>query len=197
MLAKQIKETYHFYTEDEYLAMEEAAEIKHEYRQGNIIAMTGASINHNRIVINTATTLNIALKGSSCEVFVNDLRLQIKRDKIYTYPDVMVVCSKPSFVKNRTDTINNPKAIIEILSKSTETYDRSDKFHAYWSLDTFEEYVLIDQYRIHVEYFRRINDKEWGLRVFKKMTDILKLESIEVEIPLNDLYQNVVWEEKL
>jgi Uma2 family endonuclease len=102
---------------------------------------------------------------------------------------------EPEFFEGRTDTITNPKVIIEILSKSTESDDRSDKFHAYWNLDTFEEYVLVDQYRVHVEYFRRVSQKQWELQVFTKMSDALTLKSIEVEISLDEIYHNVTWDE--
>ncbi len=108
----------------------------------------------------------------------------------------MVVCAKPELVAGRTDTIINPKIIIEVLSKSTAGYDRGDKFQAYWTVDTVEEYVLIDQYRVHVEYFRPVSDKEWLLRVLTKADDVLKLESIEVEIALNKIYRNVTGAEE-
>ena len=121
------------------------------------------------------------------------MRLHIEPKSIYAYPDVMVVCGEPEFVEERTDTIINPKVVIEVLSKSTESYDRGDKFHAYWSLDSFEEYVLIDQYRVHVEYFRRVNDKIWELRVLTKQDERLILQSVEVEIELSQIYRRVKW----
>ncbi len=192
MLAKQ----RHFYTHEEYLALEEKAEYKSEYRQGEIVAMAGASLNHNRIAGDVHTILNNALEGKPCESFIGDVRLWIEKKNLYTYPDVMVVCAKPELVEGRTDTIINPKIIIEVLSKSTAGYDKGDKFQAYWAVDTFEEYVLIDQYRVHVEYFRQVSDKEWLLRVLTKADDVLKLESIEVEIALNKIYRNVTWAEE-
>ena len=114
---------------------------------------------------------------------------------MYTYPDVMVVCGEPEFLEGRSDTIINPKVILEVLSKSTAAYDRSDKFHAYWSLDSFDEYVLIDQYRVHVEYFRRESEKIWELDVLTDIDDVLHLKSIEIEIPLSKIYRNVKWAE--
>ena len=183
------------YTRAEYLLLEEKAEYKSEYRQGEIVAMTGASLDHHRIIISLSTFLTNAFESKSCEVFTNDLRLWIERKRLYTYPDVMVVCDKPEFVEGRTDTIVNPKIIIEVLSKSTESYDRGDKFHAYWTLDTFAEYVLIDQYRLHVEYFRKIDEKVWEIIVLTKADERLNLKSIEVEIPLGKIYRNVAVEE--
>ena len=132
------------YTREEYLLLEEKAEYKSEYRQGEIVAMTGASLNHNRIIISLSTFLTNAFESRSRETFTNDLRLWIERKRLYTYPDVMVICGQPKFVEGRADTIVNPKIIIEVLSKLTESYDRGDKFYAYWALDTFAEYVLVD-----------------------------------------------------
>jgi Uma2 family endonuclease len=105
------------------------------------------------------------------------------------------VCGAPEFLEERADTITNPKVIIEVLSKSTAGYDRGDKFQAYWTLDTFHEFVLIDQYRIHIEYFRRMSEKEWRLRVLTKEDDVLSLESITAELPLDQIYRNVSWDE--
>jgi Uma2 family endonuclease len=192
MLAKQL----HFYTPEEYLALEEKAEYKSEYYQGEIVAMAGASINHNRITRNVVAALTNAFAAKPCEAFASDLRLWLEKRQYYTYPDVMVVCGDLEFVKGRTDTITNPKVIIEVLSESTENYDRSKKFHAYWTLDSLAEYVLIDQYRPRVEYFRQVSEKEWLLRVLTKVDDVLKLETIGVEIPLETIYHNVAWEEQ-
>ncbi len=191
MLAKQ----HSSYTREEYLLLEEKAEYKSEYRQGELVAMAGASANHNRITGNLFNALSNALESGSCEVFMSDLRLWIEKRQLYTYPDVTVVCGQLEFVEGRTDTIVNPKITLEVLSKSTESYDRGDKFHAYWTLDTFEEYVLADQYRIHVEYFRKIDEKVWEINVLTKVDEILNLKSIEIEIPLSKIYRNVIFEE--
>ena len=195
MLAKKAHQpkASRFYTHQQYLALEERADYKSEYRKGQIVAMAGGSLNHNRIAGNVYTALDNALEGKSCEPFIGDVRLHIEPKSIYAYPDVMVVCGEPDFVEGRTDTIINPKVVIEVLSKSTESYDRGDKFHAYWSLDSFEEYVLIDQYRVHVEYFRRVDDKMWELRVLTKQDQKLLLKSINVEIELSQIYRRVRW----
>lgn len=184
-----------FYTFEEYLAYEEQAEYKSEYRQGQIVAMAGASLAHNRIVSNIHATLYNALQTKPCDVFTSDLRLWVKQENRAVYPDIMVICGEPHLVEGRTDTVTNPKLIIEVLSKSTAEDDRSDKFQAYWSLDTFEEYVLVDQYRVRVEYFRRVNEKLWELLVFTQSGDILTLKSIKVELPLDKIYHQVRWEE--
>lgn len=184
------------YTPAEYLALEEQAEYKSEYYKGEIIAMAGSSLNHNRIAKNICFAIDEDLAGKSCESFMGDIRLWIEKKEFYTYPDVMVVCGQPKFVEGRTDTIINPIIIVEVLSESTAGYDRGEKFQAYWTLDTLVEYVLVDQYRIHAEYFRRISEKEWRLLVLTKSDDTLILESLEIDIPLSKIYLNVTWDEQ-
>ncbi len=192
MLAKE--QRYH--TLEEYFVLEQKAEYKSEYHRGKIVAMAGASLEHNRIVSNVHAALYNMLEAKLCDVFASDLRLWIEKKSRVVYPDVMVICGEPELVTGRTDTITNPKVIIEVLSESTERYDRGHKFQAYWTLDSFEEYVLIDQYRIRVEYFRRVSEKEWLLRVLTKLDETLQLESLGVEIPLSQIYRNVTGEEQ-
>jgi Uma2 family endonuclease len=182
-----------FHTFEEYLIREEQAQYKSEYRRGKIVAMAGASLAHNRIVGNLHAALYNALQTKPCAVFMNDLRLWIEPAQRAVYPDVMVICGEPELVEGRTDTVTNPKVVIEVLSKSTAEEDRSDKFHAYWTLQTFEEYILVDQYRTHVEYFRRVRDKQWELLIFTKLNDLLTLKSIAVEISLDQIYRNITF----
>jgi Uma2 family endonuclease len=184
----------HYYTHAEYFAQEEQAETKSEYRRGEIIAMAGTSLNHNRIARNSAFAINQAIKNKPCEVFIGDVRLWIAKKDFFTYPDVMVICGQPVLVEGRPDTVSNPTVVIEVLSESTAGYDRSDKFRAYWTLDSLAEYVLIDQYRQQVEYFRRVSEKEWRLLVLTKPEDALPLESLEVTVPLSEIYRGVTWE---
>jgi Uma2 family endonuclease len=158
--------------------------------------MAGASLAHNRIVGNIHAALHNALQTKPCDVFMSDLRLWIEQENRAVYPDIMVICGEPQLLEGRTDTVTNPKLIIEVLSKSTAEDDRSDKFQAYWSLDTFEEYVLVDQYRMRVEYFRRVSEKLWELLVFTQPGDILTLKSIEVALPLAQIYHQVRWEQQ-
>ena len=189
------QQTNQDYTFEEYLVLEEQAEYKSEYIAGQTVAMAGASANHNRISKSCSFAIDQSIEGRSCESFIGDLKVWVKKRNRGFYPDVLVVCGDLEFYKERRDTITNPKVIIEVLSSSTERIDRSDKFHAYWTLDSFAEYVLIDQYRVHVEYFRRENQKLWELQVFTKLEDILTLKSIGVEISLADIYRNVIFEE--
>ncbi len=184
-----------YYTPEEYLALEEEADYKNEYYQGEIFAMSGASVNHNRIARNVVTVLGIAFETGSCEIFIGDVRLLVKKNGLYTYPDVMIVCGELEFAEGRDDTITNPIVIVEVLSKSTEGYDRGAKFELYRALPTLQDYVLVDQYKVHVEYFHKLDDGRWILQEFNQLEDTLPIESINYEIPLNRIYQKVDWEQ--
>jgi Uma2 family endonuclease len=189
----QKKQTY--YSSEEYLAREEEAEYRSEYYQGEIFAMAGGSANHNRIAGNLYTDLNIAFEGKPCEAFINDVRLLVKKNGLYTYPDVMMVCGKLQFVKGRDDTLTNPIVIIEVLSDSTAGYDRGAKFELYRALKTLQDYILIDQTKVHLEHFHKLKDGRWILQEFEQLEDKLPLESVEVEISLQRIYRNVEWSE--
>jgi Uma2 family endonuclease len=190
MVAKPQK----FYSPEEYLALEETAEYRSEYYQGEIFAMAGGSANHNRIVKNLLIALDAALEAKSCEAFITEMRLHIKKNGLYTYPDVMVVCGKLMFVKGRSDTLTNPVMIVEVLSDSTQAYDRGAKFELYRAIETLQDYILIDQDRVHLEYFHKWKDGRWVLTEFNDLEAVLHLESVAVEIPLSQIYQRVEWE---
>lgn len=185
-----------FFTPEEYLALEEKAWYRSEYDKGEIFAMSGGSANHNRIVRNVLTALDKALEGKPCEAFVADMRLQTKSKQLYTYPDVMVVCGELQFVKSRTDTVTNPSLIVEVSSPSTASYDRGEKFELYRSIDSFEEYVLIDQDRVHVEIFYRSKDRRWELTVLDDQQAVVVLQSLGLSIPMSEIYRRVVWEQE-
>ena len=176
---------------EEYLALEEAAEFKSEYYQGEIFNMAGASISHNRIAMNLSSEINIVLKNTKCQVFMSDMRIWISSKEFFTYPDILVVCNIPEFYSNRNDTITNPLIIIEVLSKSTENYDRGNKFLFYRSIPTFQEYILIDQYSVHIEHFYIGVDGNWILKEYDHLNDILKFTKIDFQIPLKDIYSQV------
>ena len=188
LIAKQ------YYTPEEYLELEATAEYKSEYIDGQIIPMAGASINHNRISLNLSSGLNFACRNQNYEVFMGDMRLWIPQKLIYTYPDVIIITGEPEFFNNRTDTITNPQVIIEVLSKSTKSYDREDKFAAYRTIPTFQEYLLIDQNRIHVEQFFKTGKKRWTLCEYDAEDGNISLETIPFEISLQDLYNKVKFE---
>ena len=182
------------YTPEEYLELEATADYKSEYIDGQIIPMAGASINHNRISLNLSSGLNFAFRNQNYEVFMGDMRLWIPQKLIYTYPDVIIITGEPEFFNNRTDTITNPQVIIEVLSKSAKSYDREDKFAAYRTIPTFQEYLLIDQNRIHVEQFFKTGKKRWTLCEYDAEDGNISLETIPFEISLQDLYNKVKFE---
>nr|WP_041765131.1 Uma2 family endonuclease [[Leptolyngbya] sp. PCC 7376] len=180
-----------YYSPEEYLELELNSEERHEYIDGEIIPMTGAMPNHNRIVGNFYATLNFALKRKPFDSFVNDQRLWIPAKNIYTYPDIMVVKGDLVFQMGRKDTITNPIMIVEVLSKSTESYDRGAKFQAYRSIPTFQEYVLIEQYSMQVERYYKTDNDEWLFTAYETAEDLLVLKTVPCEILLEDLYEKV------
>lgn len=180
-----------YITPEEYLAMEDAAENKHEYYHGEIFAMAGASQNHNRLALDLGTSTNLALKDSKCEVYMNDMKIWSRAKNFFTYPDLVIVCGKAEFYENRDDILTNPLVIFEVLSKSTRNYDRDEKFEFYRSIPTFQEYILIDQWRVHVEQMYRETPNKWVLSEYNQITDVLKLTKVDIEIPLSEFYRRV------
>ena len=150
-----------YYTREEYLALEEAAEYKSEYRDGEIVPMTGGTTNHNHIIVNLVAHLKFALRRQNYNLFTSDVRLWLPRYKQYTYPDVMVIQGEPAYEGTGTTTVTNPLMITEVLSKSTKNYDQSDKFRFYRSIPEFREYILIDQYSFFVEQFVKNSEGKW------------------------------------
>lgn len=180
-----------YYTPEEYLELEVNSEERHEYIAGEIISMTGGTPNHNQITGNFYAALNFALKRQPYRVFFAEQRLWIAKKKLYTYPDVMLVQGELQFQEGRRDTITNPIVIAEVLSKSTEGYDRGEKFQAYRTIPTFQEYILIDQYTIHVEQFIRTESRKWLLTEYEGKSATLSLASVPFEIVLADIYDKV------
>jgi len=183
-----------YYTPEEYLELEEAADYKSEYIDGQIIPMAGGTVNHNQIALNLSTELNFAFKKQNYRVFMGDVRLWILQKRTYTYPDVMILAGEPEFFNNRKDIILNPQIIVEVLSKSTKGYDREDKFQTYRTISTFQEYLLIDQTRIHVDQFSKTGKKQWTLREYDEEDEAIALTTVPFEISLQDLYNKVNFE---
>ncbi|NEU81155.1 Uma2 family endonuclease [Nostoc sp. UIC 10630] len=184
------------YSPTEYLELEVISEYRHEYIDGQIILITGGTPNHNQIAGNVSTTLNFALKRQPYRVFIADQRLWIPKKQIHTYPDVMVVAGSLEFSEGRTDTITNPLVICEVLSKSTRSYDLDEKFAAYRTIPSFQEYVLIDQYKNHVEQYSKTDENKWIFSEYEEESTILTLSSIQFQIPLSDIYDKVDFEAK-
>ncbi|MEG4168291.1 MULTISPECIES: Uma2 family endonuclease [unclassified Microcoleus] len=184
-----------YYSIEEYLALEEAADYKSEYIDGEIFPMAGGSTNHNQIAGNFYAELNFAFKKQDYRVFMSDVRLWIPKKRIYTYPDVMVVCGEPEYYNNRTDTITNSRVIIEVLSYSTKGYDRSKKFEGYRTIPTLEEYLLIDQNRRYIEHFSKTDDKRWSFAEYNESDETIALASVSFEIAVADIYNKVNFEQ--
>ena len=179
-----------YLTPEEYITAERKATFKNEYLSGEIVAMSGASIAHNYITVNTATQLYNQLIEGSCRVFASDMRVGIGAGTSYFYPDVVVVCDKPRFEDDAFDTLINPQVIIEVLSTSTENYDRGEKFDRYQQLESLQEYILISQDQIQVEHYLR-QGEAWVPSEFMTLEDVLSLVSTGAELPLRQIYRFV------
>ena len=184
-----------YFTQEQYLALEETAEYKSEYLDGEIIPMTGGSTNHNQIAGNLYIALSLALKKRNYRIFIGDVRLWVPKVRLYTYPDVMVIFGEPEYHNNRTDMITNPQVIVEVLSKSTKNYDRSDKFAFYKTIPTFREYILIHQTKIHVEQYAKTENKRWLYCEYDEEDPALVFNSFQLEVPLSDVYEQVNFEQ--
>ncbi|MEQ9550483.1 MAG: Uma2 family endonuclease [Coleofasciculus sp. G3-WIS-01] len=179
------------YTPEEYLELEEKAEYKHEYRDGEIVPMTGGTTNHNKIALNFAANLKFGLRGQDYDIYIGDVRLWIPRYRQYTYPDVMVIEGEPIYTGTGTTTVMNPSLIVEVLSKSTKNYDLGDKFIYYRSIPEFKEYILIDQTKYHVMQYAKNHNDQWLLSEQESAEAVLELSSIEFQINVSDIYENV------
>lgn len=180
-------------TPAEYLKRERSAVQKSEYYAGEVFAMAGATPNHNRIAANVNAELNVGLRGHSCEAFNSDQRLFVKKNGLYTYPDVMVVCGRIEFDIRDKDAITNSVLIVEVLSPSTANYDRGGKFELYRDIPTFAEYVLIHQDKVHIEHHLRDDRGRWLLTEYKDDQSALPFETIGLSIPLARVYERVDW----
>jgi Uma2 family endonuclease len=176
------------YTIEEYLEMEAAATEKHEYYQGEVFAMSGAKITHNIISGNVWGSLLQKLKGSACKPFNSNQRIHIEKNTLFTYPDISIVCGK---VETNDDEWNvlNPSVIIEVLSPSTKNYDGGKKFRLYRDIPSLREYVLVDSEAIWVEDFCINAQGNWELVEYKLLGDMLRLKSLDVVIPLAEIYE--------
>jgi Uma2 family endonuclease len=180
-----------YYTPEEYLELEEQAEYKSEYRDGEIIAMTGGTTNHNKIALNFAASLKYGLRKKNYDVYISDVRLWILRYRQHTYPDVMIIQGEPIYATENTTTVMNPLLIAEVSSKSTSNYDQSDKFMYYRSIPEFKEYILINQYQYHVMQYVKTNDGKWIFTELESESDILTLQTIDFQIALSEIYEQV------
>ena len=178
------------YTPEEYLALERKATVKSEYISGEILAMSGASNAHNLITLDIGTELNIQSRGQDWEVYMSNMRVKTNSNGAYFYPDVIACCSEPEFEDNVFDTLLNPILVIEVLSPSTEVYDKGEKFRHYQELTSLREYILVSQDTVRVEQYRLVKT-QWVQTEFRSPEDVLSLASIGCELPLQDIYRRV------
>ena len=178
-----------YYTEEEYMELEREADYKSEYFQGEIFAMAGAGHNHNRIVENLSIDIGTFFKGKSCRTYSSDQRIHIPTSGLYTYPDLIVVCGANQYQDEKKDTLLNPIVLVEVLSESTEAYDRGQKFHFYRSIPTLQEYVLINARAVAAEVFRKSEAGLWTLASEAYALDgSIELASVGLTLPMQDVY---------
>lgn len=177
-------------TEEQYLEIERAAEFRSEFLESEMFAMSGGSMNHAGLQTNIVVGLTLALRGQPCRTFGSDFRIKIS-SRMYTYPDVSVVCGKPLLADEHQDNLLNPVAIFEVLSPSTEKYDRGLKFQHYRTIDSLRDYILVDQSQIRIEQYTRRPDGTWSLRDYQTLEEELKIEAIGVSIPLRQIYDRI------
>ena len=190
----EIKEPVHayqkrFYTIPEYLEVEKEKLEKHEYYNGEIFAMSGASARHNVIFSNIFVALGIALKGKNCRPYGSDMRVHIPENSLFTYPDISIFCGDVITTKEDEDTATQPTVIIEILSNSTKNYDRGQKFMLYRAIPTLKEYILIDSESIHAEHFAINKEGLWQLKEYSNAEEKIIIETLSVQLPLGDIYE--------
>ncbi len=180
-----------FISEQEYLELERIATEKHEYFQGEIFAMSGASEAHNIIFSNCMIEIGSKLKGKKCRHFGSDMRMNIPENTLYTYPDLSVYCNEFETLDDKRDTAKKPSVIFEILSKLTRNYDQGEKFALYREIPTLKEYILIDSEKIKVTHHTKISDLNWNMTEYFSIKDSIDLKSIEVLMNLSDIYEDV------
>ncbi|RCJ25051.1 hypothetical protein A6S26_17825 [Nostoc sp. ATCC 43529] len=187
----QIQTSKKYYTPEEYLQLEETSDFKNEYRDGEIIPMAGGTTNHNEIAGNFYANFKFTMRGKNYKIYMGDVKLWIQRYRIYTYPDVMVIQGEPLYERTSTTTVTNPIMIVEVLSKSTENHDRTNKFRFYRSIPTLQEYIIINQYEYLVEQFNKNAEGKWVLTEYESADAILSLKSIDFQISFSEIYEGI------
>lgn len=186
---------YNYFSPEEYLSFERASmRDKHELHQGKLVTMQGASMKHNRIVRNLLIGIGTHLKGQTCEVFPSDLRVYIPTAESFTYPDVSIVCDEPDMIDDAyLDTIKNPTVIIEVLSPTTEKYDKGNKFFYYMQIAGLKEYIIIGSASLYVQVARKKADGLWQFTEITDKSAVLSIPTIQYRIPIEDVYDRVAF----
>lgn len=189
-MVKEPAPRYNFITPDEYLAMERATEERNEYYDGLVLAMSGASLEHNIIDRNLITSLHSWLKGKECQVLPSHMRVSTPGRENYLYPDASIVCGKPELEDEKFDTLTNPSVIFEILSPSTRGADKRRKFFFYMQIPSLREYIMIDSVKRHIIISRRQADNSWKFEELTEQNQQLHIETINCRLPLTELYDS-------
>jgi len=189
-LAKVKIET--LYTPEDYLKFERESDSRHEFLDGEIFAMAGESLSHSRVCVNLGGEVRAKLKGKSCEALSPNMKVRASTASLFSYPDLTIVCGEPQFHDTKKDVLTNPQVIFEVLSPSTAEYDRTTKFQRYrMGNDTLTDYILVSQDKPFVEHFTKQADNNWIYRSYSALGDNLKIESIECELNLREIYDRV------
>ncbi len=175
---------------EEYLALEESSEVKHEYFDGEIFAMAGGTAEHSLIATNLSGEVRTSVKGSDCQVHGSDMKV-LTASGLGTYPDASVACAEPQYEDKKRTTLINPIVIVEVLSESTEAYDRGKKFEHYQTIESLREYVLVAQDRVHVDRFTRQENGQWLLAGYSDLDEAIELPSLACSVPLAEIYRGV------
>ncbi len=176
---------------EEFLEMENASMEKHEYYKGEVFAMSGAKVQHNEICVNLITILKNKLKGKKCKPYNSDQRIHIQSNTLFTYPDISIICAEIITLDNDDYNVLNPTVIIEVLSPSTRSYDRGDKFKLYRDIPTLKEYILADSESIHLEVFRLNEKNHWELEEYNSVEDFLFIKAIDEKILVSEIYEGI------
>ena len=181
------------YTPEEYLEFEREAEVKHEFIDGEIVAMAGASREHNLIGTNLTVALGFRLRGKGCEIYANDMRVRMRKNR-YGYPDVVVVCDQPQFDDEEFDVLLNPLIVIEILSKSTRFRDKTEKLIVYQKMESLRECLLIEQSEPRIEHYIKKTPTRWLLDIYENTDETINLKSVNCKLPVAEIYAQIEFE---
>ena len=183
------------FTPEEYLLLEEQAEQKSEYFDGEIFAMAGGLPEHNQIAGNALIALGAQLKGLPCRGYVNDLRLHVRKNGLYTYPDLMIICGDNELLAGRTDTVTNPLLILEVLSKSTRDYDQGEKFRMYRAIPSLRHYLVVEQKAVWVVHHKKTDANNWITEEYDDLANVITLNPPGLQLPLADLYEKITFKQ--
>jgi Uma2 family endonuclease len=190
MNERTLTQTEKSYTVDEYLKLERKSASKHEFMDGKLLASAGSSRQHNLIGTNTTVAIGSRTRGHKCEVYVNDMRVQLSRNRV-SYPDVVVVNGEPKFADSETDVLLNPTVVVEVFSRATIGYDKTVKLESYLAMDSIREVLLVKEDEMRVEHYFKQNPKQWIYRIYNVADDVISLDSINCKVSLSEIYSQI------